>query len=167
MKNIETVYLALGTNLEKRSTNLVRACSNLKKFVTVLRVSHIYETPPWGMTDQPAFLNQVLEVTTTLSPQELLAAVKGIEVEMGRVSSVLYGPRLIDIDILIYGCLEVSSPNLTIPHPRMAERAFVLVPLNELVPDLVPPGENKVSIYELLQAVDTKGIQMYREHHGA
>jgi 2-amino-4-hydroxy-6-hydroxymethyldihydropteridine diphosphokinase len=167
MKNIETVYLALGTNLEKRSTNLVRACGHLKKFVTVTRVSHIYETPPWGVTDQPLFLNQVLEVTTSLSPQELLTTVKGIEVEMGRVPSEVNGPRLIDIDILIYGCHEVNSPNLTIPHPRLAERAFVLVPLDELVPDLVPPSENAISVHQMLQAVDTKGIQMYREHHGS
>jgi 2-amino-4-hydroxy-6-hydroxymethyldihydropteridine diphosphokinase len=167
MKNIETVYLALGTNLEKRSTNLVRACGNLKKYVTIKRVSHIYETPPWGVTDQPLFLNQVVEVTTSLSPQELLTIVKDIEVEMGRVPTVVNGPRLIDIDILIYGCHEVSSPSLTIPHPRLAERAFVLVPLDELAPDLVPPGENAISVHQMLQAVDTKGIQMYREHHGS
>jgi 2-amino-4-hydroxy-6-hydroxymethyldihydropteridine diphosphokinase len=166
MKNTETVYLALGTNLEKRSSNLVTACNELKKFVTIKRISHIYETPPWGITDQPKFLNQVLEVTTDLSPQELLTAAKEIEARMGRVPGEKYGPRLIDIDILIYGCHEVSSPNLTIPHPRMAERAFVLVPLNELVPDLVPPGERQLSIHELLDLVDSKGITVYRERHG-
>jgi 7,8-dihydro-6-hydroxymethylpterin-pyrophosphokinase len=96
-----------------------------------------------------------------------LTTVKGIEVEMGRVPSEVNGPRLIDIDILIYGCHEVNSPNLTIPHPRLAERAFVLVPLDELVPDLVPPSENAISVHQMLQAVDTKGIQMYREHHGS
>ena len=166
MKNIETVYLALGTNLGKRSSNLVAACKRLKEFVTVMRSSHIYETPPWGVTDQPAFLNQVLEVTTTLSPQELLTAVKDIEVQMGREPSVQFGPRLIDIDILIYGCHEVDSPNLVIPHPRLAERAFVLVPLNELVPDLVPPGERQLSIHEQLQSQSTAGIQVYTERHG-
>ena len=166
MKNTETVYLALGTNLEKRSTNLVKACSELKKFVTISRISHIYETPPWGVTDQPLFLNQVLEVTTDLSPQELLTAVKDIEVKMGRVPAEKYGPRLIDIDILIYGCHEVSSPNLTIPHPRMAERAFVRVPLDELAPDLVPPGQAQLSVHEMLQAVSSAGIVVYRERHG-
>lgn len=166
MKNIETVYLALGTNLEKRSTNLVTACNELKKYVTIKRISHIYETPPWGVTDQAAFLNQVLEVTTALSPQELLTTIKDIEVKMGRVPSELYGPRLIDIDILLYGCHEVSSPNLTIPHPRLVERAFVLVPLDELTPDLVPPGESDRSIHELLKSVDTIGITVYKERHG-
>ncbi|MHC1740310.1 MAG: 2-amino-4-hydroxy-6-hydroxymethyldihydropteridine diphosphokinase [Anaerolineaceae bacterium] len=166
MKNIETVYLALGTNLEKRSTNLVNACSALKKFVTIKRISHIYETPPWGVTDQPKFLNQVLEVTTTLSPQKLLTEIKAIEVEMGRVLSERYGPRLIDIDILIYGCHEVDSPDLTIPHPRMAERAFVLVPLDELAADLVPPGESQLSIHEMLKKLDVRGITQYKERHG-
>ncbi len=166
MKNTETVYLALGTNLEKRSTNLVTACTELKKFVTIKRISHIYETPPWGVTNQPKFLNQVLEVTTDLSPQELLTAAKDIEVKMGRVPSEKYGPRLIDIDILIYGCHEVSSPNLTIPHQSLAERAFVLVPLNELVPDLVPPGERQLPIHELLGLVNSAGITVYKERHG-
>lgn len=166
MKNNETVYLALGTNLGERSRNLVQACRSLKEFVTVTRSSHIYETPPWGVTDQPLFLNQVLEVTTVLSPQELLAAVKKIETEMGRVPTVRYGPRLIDIDILVYGCHEVSSNELTIPHSSMAERAFVLVPLAELVPDLVPPGVSGLSVQEMLQKVDAKGIRVYRERHG-
>jgi 2-amino-4-hydroxy-6-hydroxymethyldihydropteridine pyrophosphokinase len=166
MKNTETVYLALGTNLENRSQNLVTACNELKRFVTIRRVSHIYETPPWGITDQPKFLNQVLEVTTDLSPQELLKAAKEIEVKMGRVPSEKYGPRLIDIDILVYGCHEVSSPDLIVPHPHMAERAFVLVPFNELVPDLVPPGERQLSIHELLDLVDVKGITVFRERHG-
>jgi 2-amino-4-hydroxy-6-hydroxymethyldihydropteridine diphosphokinase len=167
MKNIETVYLALGTNLGNRSLNLVHACSALKKFVAVSRISHIYQTPPWGITDQPEFLNQVLEVTTELPPQDLLTAVKQIEVDMGRVPSEKYGPRLIDIDILIYGCHEVNSPDLIIPHAHMAERAFVLVPLNELAPDLVPPGEDQHSISEMLKAVDVTGIKQYRERHGA
>ena len=165
MKNIEKVYLALGTNLGKRSANLVAACRNLKKFVEIQHISHIYETPPWGITDQPAFLNQVIEATTSLSPQELLTAIKGIEVEMGRIPTIRYGPRLIDIDILIYGCHEVSSPDLTIPHPHMLERAFVLVPLNELAPDLVPPGQSPLSVHELLQNVNAAGIQVYRESH--
>jgi 7,8-dihydro-6-hydroxymethylpterin-pyrophosphokinase len=85
---------------------------------------------------------------------------------MGRVPAEKYGPRLIDIDILIYGCHEVSSPNLTIPHPRMAERAFVLVPLDELAPDLVPPGQAQLSVHEMLQAVSSAGIVVYRERHG-
>ena len=166
MKNNETVYLALGTNLGKRSTNLVQACKRLKEFVTVMRSSHIYETPPWGVIDQPDFLNQVLEVTTALPPHELLTAVKKIEMEMGRVPAERYGPRLIDIDILVYGCHEVSSNELTIPHPRMAERGFLLVPLAELAPDLVPPGESGLSVQEMLKKVDTKGIQVYSERHG-
>jgi len=166
MKNIETVYLALGTNLGNRSENLVKVCAELKNFVQIERVSHIYETPPWGITDQPKFLNQVLEVTTLLSPQDLLKAVKEIEVKLGRVPAERYGPRLIDIDLLVYGCHEVSSPNLTIPHPRLTERAFVMVPLAEIAPDLTLPGEDQRTIAERLQSLDQHGIRVYTEKHG-
>jgi 2-amino-4-hydroxy-6-hydroxymethyldihydropteridine diphosphokinase len=165
MNEKEKIYLALGTNLGSRSLNLVRACSALKKFCTVTRVSHIFETPPWGVTDQPAFLNQVLEVTTDLPPLELLNTIKALEVELGRVPSVRYGPRLIDIDILLYGSQEVNTEALVIPHPRMNERAFVLVPLSELVPDLVPPGSSS-SIKEMLAGLDMSGIKQYKEKHG-
>jgi 2-amino-4-hydroxy-6-hydroxymethyldihydropteridine diphosphokinase len=166
MKNIETVYLALGTNLGKRTENLVKACAELKNFVQIERVSHIYETPPWGITDQPKFLNQVIKATTLLSPQDLLKAAKDIEVKLGRVPSEQYGPRLIDIDILVYGCHEVSSPDLTIPHPHLTERAFVMVPLAEIAPDLTLPGEDERTISVRLQALDRRGIQVYTEKHG-
>lgn len=166
MSGKEMIYLALGTNLGSRSLNLVRACAALKKFVSVSRVSHIYETPPWGITDQPAFLNQVLEVTTELPPQELLTTVKQIEVDLGRVPAERYGPRLIDIDILLYGSQAVNTENLVIPHPRMNERAFVLVPLNELIPDVVPPGLEQ-TVSELLAGIDVSGIKQYKEKHGA
>ena len=166
MNNSEIIYLALGSNLGNRSLNLVRACSALKKFIEISRVSHIYETPPWGVLDQPLFLNQVIEAKTDLSPEDLLQQAKKIEIDLGRVPAERYGPRLIDIDLLLFGRQEIHTETLTIPHPRLAERAFVLVPLNELAPDLsIPATENK-SVRELLGAVDPSGIVQYKEHHG-
>jgi 2-amino-4-hydroxy-6-hydroxymethyldihydropteridine diphosphokinase len=151
------VFLALGTNLGEREANLAQARKEISSVSSIQKESSIYETPPWGVIDQPAFLNQVLAAETSLSPVELLAAVKEIEAKMGRVPSVRYGPRLIDIDILLYGNTVLNTPTLTLPHPRMAERAFVLVPLLEIVPDQVSPvsGERLVA---LLTGLDQSGI---------
>lgn len=164
MKNNETIYLALGTNLGDRAKNLAEARSRISRLVAITRESHLYETPPWGVTDQPAFLNQVLEAQTTLGPEDLLKAVKLIENEMGRLPSVRFGPRLIDIDILIYGCFEFDNNTLILPHPRMLERAFVLVPLAELAPDLVPPNATE-TIQVLLSHLDQTGITRWEDPH--
>jgi 2-amino-4-hydroxy-6-hydroxymethyldihydropteridine diphosphokinase len=155
-----TIYLALGTNLGDRLANLRRAREILPPEVLVTADSSIYETPPWGITDQPAFLNQVLQAGTDLAPLELLAHLKHIETQMGRKETVRYGPRLIDLDILIYDRLVLKAPGLTIPHPRLAERAFVLVPFNDLAPDLLHPVTGQ-TIRELLSQVDPEGIKRY------
>lgn len=160
----ETVFLALGTNLGERAANLDRARQELSKVVEIDRKSSIYETPPWGVTDQPAFLNQVLAGRTMLVPQELLAAVKQIEKDMGRVPSVRFGPRLIDIDILLYGNTLLNTPELTIPHPRMFERAFVLVPLLEIAPALISPLTHE-PVTDILQRLDVSGIKKLEEPH--
>ncbi|MBI4731146.1 MAG: 2-amino-4-hydroxy-6-hydroxymethyldihydropteridine diphosphokinase [Chloroflexi bacterium] len=133
------IYLALGTNLGKRASNLRRAIQALPPVVTVQAESPVYETSPWGLTDQPLFLNMVLKGETRLAPLELLQVLKQIESKLGRVPSARYGPRLIDIDILFYDELILNTPELTLPHPRLHERAFVLVPLNDLAPALVHP----------------------------
>lgn len=151
------VTLALGSNLGDRAANLAHACLEISKCCTITKTSSIYETPPWGVTDQPAFLNQVLGASTELAPQELLIAVKGIEVKLGRQPTYRYGPRLIDIDILLYGDLVMDTPTLVIPHPRMFERAFVLVPLLEIEPDLVSPVDHR-PIGEILKHIDSGGI---------
>lgn len=164
MKNSEVIYLALGTNLGNRVRNLAEARDRLRDLVAISRVSHIYETPPWGVINQPAFLNQVIEAQTDIEPEELLKSVKLVENVMGRVPSVRFGPRLIDIDILLYGCLEFNSSDLILPHPRMLERAFVLVPLAELAPDLTLPN-GSLSIRELLDLLDQTGIAHYEEKH--
>jgi 2-amino-4-hydroxy-6-hydroxymethyldihydropteridine diphosphokinase len=151
------VYLALGTNLGDRRANLQAALEALPPSVVVRRASPVYETPPWGMTDQPAFLNMVVEAETEQSPEELLAHLKHLETILGRTPSVRYGPRLIDMDILFYEDRVIDSPGLTIPHPSLHERAFVLVPLADLAPDLIHPLLGK-TIRDLLTGVDASGI---------
>ncbi len=140
MENV-TAYLGLGTNLGAREDNLKRAAHLLTgpTSIRLIRSSSIYETAPWGFSDQPQFLNCVLEVETGLSPNELLRFVKGLEADMGREPSSRFGPRIIDLDILLYGDQTVQQPDLQIPHPRLHQRAFVLIPLAELAPDLVHP----------------------------
>jgi 2-amino-4-hydroxy-6-hydroxymethyldihydropteridine diphosphokinase len=147
------VYLALGSNLGVRSANLKNAINNLTPQMNVKAKSHVYETVPWGFTDQPAFLNQVVKAETYLEPEALLQHLKRLESVMGRVPSFQNGPRLIDIDILFFDDLVLDSPIVQIPHPRLHERAFVLMPLNDLCPDLVHPVLQK-SVSELLLATD-------------
>lgn len=155
-----TVYLGLGSNLGDRLLNVKAACSALASYVCIFSASPVYETAPWGYTDQPAFLNQVLGVDTGLSPLELMAALKQVEADLGRISSFRYGPRLIDLDILFYDDLVLETPGLVIPHPRLAERAFVLVPLADLAPGLRHPALGK-TVRELLAAIDPSDVRFF------
>lgn len=157
-----TVYLALGANLGDRERNLRDALTRIASFVNLTRVSSIYETEPWGVRDQPWFLNLVCAGTTSVSPVDLLRRAKKIENEMGRAEGIRFGPRPIDIDILLYDRLIELSPALTIPHPRLHERAFVLVPLAEIAPTLVHP-RLRVTIRALLaQLESTEGVRLYK-----
>jgi 2-amino-4-hydroxy-6-hydroxymethyldihydropteridine diphosphokinase len=123
-------------------------------------ISPIYETEPWGYAEQDPFLNVVAKIHTEMEPQALLQHLKEIEQQVGRRASFRYGPREIDIDILLYDDLVLDEDGLTIPHPRLHERAFMLRPLADLAPDLViPPGEQSVA--ELLAALDQGGIHPY------
>ncbi|TMF43049.1 MAG: 2-amino-4-hydroxy-6-hydroxymethyldihydropteridine diphosphokinase, partial [Chloroflexi bacterium] len=134
-----TVYLGLGSNLGDRRGNLAAALQRLREVFEITSVSSVYDTEPVGFADQPRFLNIVLKGQTALDPEALLDYVKQIEAKLGRQPSFRYGPRPIDIDILLYDDLHIEQDNLTIPHPRMAERAFVLVPLAEIAPESVEP----------------------------
>jgi 2-amino-4-hydroxy-6-hydroxymethyldihydropteridine diphosphokinase len=156
----ETVYLALGSNLGDRRHNLEAAIAALPPAVRVLERSPLYETAPWGVTDQPDFLNMVLKGETRLAPAALLARLKRIETDLGRLPTIRYGPRLIDLDILFYDSLVLSTPELTIPHPRLHERAFVLVPLADLAANLVHPVLGK-PIRDLLAGIDLTGVKRY------
>jgi 2-amino-4-hydroxy-6-hydroxymethyldihydropteridine diphosphokinase len=154
------VYLALGTNLGDRPGNLRAAIVALPPAVTVLEQSPVYETPPWGVTDQPAFLNMVIKGETRQRPQELLKHLKHLETRLGRLPSICYGPRKIDIDMLFYNNLIIDTPELTLPHPQLHERAFVLVPLADLTPEQVHPVLGR-TIRQLLAEVDTTGVKRY------
>lgn len=133
------IYLGLGSNLENRAQNIFEALQHLKARVHLDQISSLYETEPIGFKDQPWFLNLVCGGETDLSPQTLLHLVKAIEQEMGRKKGLRFGPRLIDIDILFYDDLVISTSQLEIPHPRLHKRGFTLIPLSEIAPDLVHP----------------------------
>ena len=154
------VYLVLGTNLGDRLANLKAAVAALSPFLVVHQASRVYETSPWGITDQPAFLNMVLKGGTSLDPRELLERLKHLETQLGRVPGLRWGPRQIDLDILFYDDIVLDSPGLTIPHPHLHERAFVLVPLADLAPGLWHPVLHK-TVGELLSALDASGVKRY------
>jgi len=157
-----TVYIALGTNLGDWLENLRGAIRSMPPEITVLDESHIYETPPWGYADQPAFLNMVIKAETDLEPEFLLKYLKQLEVELGREKNFRWGPRLIDLDILFYDDLVLDSPSLVIPHPRLHERAFVLVPLADIAPESIHPVFKR-SVRELLAKMDTQGIVRFSD----
>jgi 2-amino-4-hydroxy-6-hydroxymethyldihydropteridine diphosphokinase len=154
------IYLALGTNLGDRMENLRRAIAALSPTLHVTALSPVYETPPWGYADQPAFLNMALAGETKSEPRELIVFLKNLETELGREKTFRNGPRLIDMDILFYDDLVFEQADLVIPHPHLHERAFVLVPLNDIAPELVHPVLKR-NVHELLKDVDTKGVNFY------
>jgi 2-amino-4-hydroxy-6-hydroxymethyldihydropteridine diphosphokinase len=157
---MHTIYLGLGTNLGDRTANLQSALTGLAERVVITAVSPIYQTPPWGVTDQPDFLNMCVSAQTNLLPDELLTFVKNLEVQIGREPAKRWGPRLIDIDILFYDIYLIETEKLIIPHPQLAERAFVLRPLADIAPDFVHPGLGE-TIADLCQAVDDEGIRPF------
>lgn len=139
------VYLGLGSNMGDRHKELDFALTSLKNHpaITLIRAAAILETEPVGYLEQDKFLNTVAEIETGLEPHALLAVLQQIEQDAGRVRTIRWGPRTLDIDILLYDNLVLDDPQLTIPHPRMREREFVLLPLAELAPELPVPPDNR------------------------
>lgn len=133
-------YIGIGSNLGNRHKNCLHAIELLEeRGVLVQKRSSLYETVPWGVKDQPSFINMVVQIETTLKPDELLRLLKDIEKEIGRQDSIHWGPRIIDLDILLFNTLVLNEKKLQIPHPYLHEREFVLRPLNEIAPDVIHP----------------------------
>ena len=155
-------YVGLGSNLGDRAVNLAEARRRLDDAGRITAESSIYETEPWGVDPgQPDYLNQVVSIATALHPATLLEVVLKIETDMGRVRDAPGDPRLIDLDLLLHGDQVIDEPGLTLPHPRMCDRAFVLTPLSEIAPDAVHPV-NGLTISALNARVDYGGVRLWR-----
>jgi 2-amino-4-hydroxy-6-hydroxymethyldihydropteridine diphosphokinase len=151
-----SILLGLGSNLDDREANLRRGVALLARSLEMVEGSSVYETEPWGHKDQPRFLNLVCWAHTGISPAELLRLCQETERAVGRTRTFRYGPRLLDVDILAYGDSVITTPTLVVPHPRLAERRFVLVPMAEVAPEWVHPVTGRTAS-ELLDEVEDSG----------
>jgi 2-amino-4-hydroxy-6-hydroxymethyldihydropteridine diphosphokinase len=164
---MDNVYLLMGGNLGNRVENLENALGLINSRAgTIIRTSEIYETAAWGITDQKSFLNQALELDSTLPPEILLDILLEIERGLGRIRREKNGPRLIDIDILFYGSEIISNPRLTVPHPLLQERRFALAPLNNIAPDFMHPVFHKTVKQLLAGCTDPLRADLYQPGTG-
>jgi 2-amino-4-hydroxy-6-hydroxymethyldihydropteridine diphosphokinase len=153
-------YIGIGSNLDDPEAQVRRAIAALASIpeTRFVRASRLFRTAPWGRTDQPAFVNAAAEIATALTPRALLGALLAIERAQGRHrDGTRWGPRTLDLDVLLYADATIEEPGLAIPHPHLAERAFVLLPLADLEPALVVPGRGRIST--LLRNVDANGVE--------
>lgn len=158
------IYLLTGGNIGDRFSYLQKAIESIEVSVgKIVKKSAVYETAPWGFTNQQSFLNQVLCITSSLEAKELLDKILEIEIKLGRKRIEKMGPRVTDIDILFYSNQVISQPYLCIPHPRIAERRFVLTPLNEIAPDFIHPVYNKTIKDLLEECPDNLEVNLYRQ----
>ncbi|MCP3678382.1 MAG: 2-amino-4-hydroxy-6-hydroxymethyldihydropteridine diphosphokinase [Deltaproteobacteria bacterium] len=156
-----TVYIGIGSNIGDKVANCQRAIELIGEKMVIRKVSSLYETKPWGYSEQDDFVNSVIEATTSLGTGELLPLIQTIERDVGRdgVATRRWGPRVIDLDILFYGMMVLDENRLIIPHPHIAQRAFVLVPLAEIAPALLHPRLNKTPLEMLSELGDKSGVQ--------
>ena len=156
-------FLSLGSNMGDRLEYLSKAIDNIAEIqgCNILNKSRVYETEPWGYENQEAFLNLCISIETSLSPYELLESLQTIELELDRVRTIHWGPRTIDIDILLFDDIICEDDKLTIPHPRMRERAFVLIPLYDIEKNLIIDG---IKLEDLINKIDTRGIKEYKKN---
>ena len=162
MNKLEKIYLHTGSNLGRKEEHLKQARQQIEKSIgPILAQSGLFETEAWGHTDQPSFVNQALEVMTLLSPEELMNQILDIEMEMGRIRNQKWAPRLIDIDVIFFGDKVIKTENLTVPHPFMHKRNFVLVPLLEIAGDFIHP-QLKMSVKTLFEhSEDPLNVKAY------
>ncbi|MCA1066553.1 2-amino-4-hydroxy-6-hydroxymethyldihydropteridine diphosphokinase [Rossellomorea sp. AcN35-11] len=165
---MNTAYISLGSNIGTREGYLEKAINILGSHgkIEVTKRSSIYETDPVGFTEQGEFLNMVIEIRTSLSPETLLHQCLQVEVDLGREREFKWGPRIIDLDILLYDDKMIESENLLIPHPRMQERAFVLVPLIEVAPNLEHPSIHAPLVDFLDEIPDKEGVRLWKQING-
>ena len=159
---MKKIYLGLGSNLGDREHNLKEAFARIEEHIGhTVKSSSLYETEPWGYENQEAFLNLCISIETSLSPYGLLESLQTIELELDRVRKIHWGPRTIDIDILLFDDIICEDDKLTIPHPRMRERAFVLIPLYDIEKNLIIDG---IKLEDLINKTDTRGIKEYKKN---
>jgi 2-amino-4-hydroxy-6-hydroxymethyldihydropteridine diphosphokinase len=162
MNTANAIFLLLGTNLGDRRSNLNHAIHEISRVTTIHKTSSIYETDAWGKSDQPSFYNQVLQVTSSLNADDLLSHVLSFEQILGRKRLEKWGPRVIDIDILFYGSAIINTTSLTVPHPGIPHRRFVLAPLLEIAPHFVHPVFNKTIQVLLSECTDQLSVQQLK-----
>ncbi len=157
------VYIGLGSNVGNKAENLARAHLLIEAMddVYIKQASSLYQTPPWGKTDQEDFINQVIEIETELLPLDLLHRLQDIEIKLGRQRDVRWGPRTIDLDVLLYGRETIDLEELKVPHPYLLQRLFVLIPLQEIAPELVFPDGAKIMevLNRLIDSADVSDIR--------
>ncbi|WP_442602067.1 2-amino-4-hydroxy-6-hydroxymethyldihydropteridine diphosphokinase [Paenibacillus sp. KN14-4R] len=161
-------YIALGSNMGDRNGFLQQAmeCLEQDQQITLAARSSIYETEPVGYTDQDAFLNMVIAVRTSLTPHELLHTMLNIELKLGRTREIHWGPRTLDLDLLVYGEEKIHSEDLHLPHPRMEERAFVMIPFVEVATQCMSNQERLTKLANILEGLDGKeGVMLWRKAH--
>jgi 2-amino-4-hydroxy-6-hydroxymethyldihydropteridine diphosphokinase len=162
---MKAAYLLIGGNIGDRLGFMAAAKEKMKqKGIEILKLSSIYETAAWGNTNQPSFLNQVIEITTSFSPEDLLTELLSIEQSLGRIRAEKNGARTIDIDILYFESEIISKPGLSVPHDRISIRRFVLVPLTELIPDFIDPKTSKSIVEMLNNCQDTLEVTIYEKN---
>lgn len=166
MENV--AFISLGSNIGNRLGYLKQAIQSLSNYseVQIEKLSSIYETEPIGYTDQSQFLNMVIKLSTSLSPPQLLTVCLDVEREIGRIREFKWGPRVIDLDILLYNKENIVMEDLQIPHPRMNERAFVLIPLMEIDSSLVLPSSNAPLVEVLDEIPDKEGVRLWKQING-
>lgn len=157
--NAEEAYLGLGANLGNPKKTFENALSKISDFASIEKVSKLYKSTPYGFSDQPSFINAAVKITTTLAPEILLLELQSIEKQLGKKIICENGPRIIDIDLLLYGKISICLKNLTIPHPEILVRDFVLLPLNDLNPQLSHPNWGSKTLKSAISGLQKKYVE--------